>query len=127
MNFYETAVILNPNLSEEEVKSALEKITNLVTSNGGEMLRVDNWGKRKLAYELNKHKIGLYIFFLFRAPSETIKKMEGYFKVYDLVVKFLVIRLTRQQIAALPKNIIGGDMPVSPEDITPVEGYQKDV
>ncbi len=126
MNFYETAVILNPNLSEEEVKSAVDKITGLVTSSGGEMLKVDNWGKRKLAYELNKHKIGLYIFFIFKSPAETIRKLEDYFKVYDLVVKFLVIRLTKQQIAALPKSITG-DIPVSPADLSPSEGTPKDV
>lgn len=126
MNLYETAVILNPNLSEEEVRSAVQKITNIVTSDGGEMLKVDNWGKRKLAYELNKHKVGLYIFFLFKAPPKTIKKMEGYFKVYDIVVKFMVIKLTKHQINALPKDLTGG-MPVSPEEINSSEAEPKDV
>lgn len=116
MNFYEIAVILNPNLSEDEVKSSVEKITNIVTSNGGDMLRVDNWGKRKLAYELNKQKFGLYIFFLFKSPSQTIKKIEDYFKIYDIVIKFLVIRLTKQQLSSLPKNLIS-DSPVALEEI----------
>ncbi|MCX8070314.1 MAG: 30S ribosomal protein S6 [Thermodesulfovibrionales bacterium] len=118
MNFYEIAVILNPNLSEDEIKSSVEKISNIITSNGGEMLKVDNWGKRKLAYELNKQKFGLYIFFLFKSPSQTIKKIEDYFKVYDIVIKFLVIRLTKQQLSTLPKNLIA-DAPVNLEDVSP--------
>lgn len=126
MNLYETAVILNPNLSEEEVKSAVQKITGIVTSDGGEVLKIDNWGKRKLAYELNKQKIGLYIFFLFKAPPQTIKKIESYFKVYDIVVKFMVIKLTKHQIDALPKSI-SGDIPISPEELNNSEAIQKDV
>ncbi|HIJ60848.1 MAG TPA: 30S ribosomal protein S6 [Nitrospirae bacterium] len=120
MNFYETAVILNPNSSENEMKSAIDKISSLITSNGGEILKIDNWGKRKLSYELNKQKYGLYIFFLFRSPAGTIRKIEDYFKVYDIVVKFLVIRLSKPQIATIPKNLFG-DAPVNPDDINKVK------
>ncbi|MCX8026711.1 MAG: 30S ribosomal protein S6 [Thermodesulfovibrionales bacterium] len=116
MNFYETAVILNPNLSDEETRSAISKITNLITSNGGEVLKVDNWGKRKLAYELNKHKMGFYSILLFKSPPDVIKKLEAYFKVFDVVIKFMVIKLTKHQISALPKDLTG-DMPVSPEEV----------
>ncbi|MFQ3574049.1 MAG: 30S ribosomal protein S6 [Thermodesulfovibrionales bacterium] len=116
MNIYETAVILNPNLSEEETRSAIEKITNLITSNGGEVLKIDNWGKRRLAYELNKHKMGVYSFLLFKSPSELIKKLEAYFKVFDVVIKFMVIKLTKHQISALPKGL-ADDIPVNPEEV----------
>lgn len=121
MNIYETAVIINPNLSEEETRSAIEKINNLIKSNGGEVLKVDNWGKRKLAYELNKHKVGFYSFLLFKAPSELIKKLEAYFKVFDVVIKYMVIKLTKHQISALPKGLVD-DIPVSPEEVKTQEG-----
>lgn len=108
MNFYENMVILNPSLNDEEIKAAVEKISELITGFGGEVLKAENWGKRKLAYELNKLKTGIYMFFLFKAPSPTIKKIEDYFKVYDPVIKFMVIRLGREQVAALAKDIAGG-------------------
>jgi small subunit ribosomal protein S6 len=105
VNIYENVVILNPSLSEDEVKSAIDKISDLIKNSGGRILKIDSWGKRKLAYELNKQKMGIYVFFLFQSPSLLIKKIEDYFKVFDPVVKFMVIKLDKKQIAALPKEI----------------------
>ena len=107
MNWYESMVIMNPTLNDEEIKSAVDKVSELITNSNGEVYKADNWGRRKLAYELNKQKMGVYIFYLFKAPSATIGKLEGYFKVFDPVVKFMVIRLDRKQIAALPKEVLG--------------------
>lgn len=107
MNFYENMVILNPTLTEDETKAAIDKISELVTSSGGTVLKADNWGKRKLAYELNKQKMGVYVLFLFKAPPATIRRIEDYFKVYDPVLKFMVIKLGNKQIAALPKEVSG--------------------
>lgn len=107
MNIYENVVILNPSLGEEDVKSAIAKISEIITGSGGEVLKIDNWGKKKLAYELNKQKFGFYILFLFRSPSATIKKIEDYFKVYDPVLKFMVIRLNKKQIATIPAEVMG--------------------
>ena len=108
MNVYENMIILNPSLNDEEIKSAIDKISDLITNAGGEVMKAENWGRRKLAYELNKQKMGLYAFFLFKAPSPTIKKIEDYFKVFDPVIKFMVIKLGKKQIAALPKEVVGG-------------------
>lgn len=106
MNIYENIVILNPSLNEEELKSAVSKITDLVVNSGGEILKVDNWGRKKLAYELNKQKMGFYILFLFKSPASTIKKIENYFKVFDPVIKFMVVKLGKKEIAAIPKEIM---------------------
>lgn len=120
MNIYENIVILNPSLTEEEVKSATDKISDLVTSSGGEVLKVDHWGKRKLAYELNKQKLGYYLLFLLKTPPLTIRRIEDYFKVFDPVIKFMVIRLGKKQVAALPREVLG--IPVTPQEIaSPVE------
>ncbi len=108
MNWYESMVIMNPALNDEEIKSAVDKVSELIKNSNGEVFKADNWGRRKLAYELNKQKMGVYIFYLFKAPSATIGKLEGYFKVFDPVLKFMVIRLERKQIAALPKEVLGG-------------------
>jgi len=100
-------VILNSTLNDEEIKSSVEKVSELIRKSGGEVYKADNWGKRKLAYELNKQKMGVYIFFLFKAPSSVIGKIESFFKVFDPVLKFMAIRLGNKQIAALPKEVLG--------------------
>jgi len=107
MNFYETVVILNPSLGEEEAKAVIDKITDLLKNAEGELFKVEVWGKRRLAYEMSKQKMGNYVFLLFKAPSAAIKKLEEYFKVLDVVLKFMVVKLGKKQIAALPKEISG--------------------
>ena len=93
MNFYETVVILNPSLGEEEAKAVIDKITDLLKNAEGELFKVEVWGKRRLAYEMSKQKMGNYVFLLFKAPSAAIKKLEEYFKVLDVVLKFMVVKL----------------------------------
>ncbi len=115
-NFYEKVILLLPTLSEEEVQEAVKKISSIITDNGGEILKIDNWGKRKLAYKLNKQNTGYYVLFLFKAPPSAIKKMEEFYRVYDPVFKFMIIKLTKQQIAMMPPEIKG--MPVEPSEVT---------
>jgi len=116
MYIYENVVILNPSLNEEELKSTLEKITGQITNAGGEVLKIDNWGKRKLAYELRKQRMGYYALLLFKAPSAFIKELEYYYKVFDPVMKYMIIRPSKAQIEALPKELLG--IPVTPQELS---------
>lgn len=114
-NFYEKVVLILPSLSEEEVQEVVKRITSLIVENGGEVLKIDKWGKRKLAYTLNKQKMGYYVIFLFKAPSTAIKKFEEFYRVYDPVFKFMVVKLTKQQVNALPAEIKG--IPIEPSEL----------
>ncbi len=115
MNIYENVVIVNPSLSEEDLKSALEKISEQITKSGGEVLKIENWGKRKLAYELNKQRMGFYVMILFKSPTALIKELEYYYKVFDPIMKYMIIRLSKKQIDALPKELVG--IPVTVEEL----------
>lgn len=120
MNIYENVVIINPSLSEEDLKSTLEKISEQITKAGGEILKAENWGKRKLAYELNKQKMGFYAMILFKSPTAFIKELEFYYKVFDPIMKYMIIRLSKKQIDALPKELLG--IPVTAQELSsPVE------
>ncbi len=116
MNIYENVVIINPSLSEDDLKSAIEKISEQITKSGGEILKVEHWGKRKLAYELNKQKMGFYTMILFKSPTSFIKELEYYYKVFDPIVKYMIIRLTNKQIDALPKELLG--IPVTVQELS---------
>lgn len=115
-NFYEKMVLLLPSLSEDEVKEAVNRISSVITDNEGEILKIDNWGKRKLAYKLNKQTMGYYVLFIFKAPPRAIKALEDFYKVFDPVFKYMVIKLSKEQIAALPPEIKG--IPVEPSEIS---------
>ena len=99
MNIYENIVILNASLSDEDLETATGKIKDLITKSGGEMLKIDVWGRKKLADEIKKHKKGFYILFVFRADPSLIKKIEDYYKVFDPVIKHMMIRLEKKQAA----------------------------
>jgi small subunit ribosomal protein S6 len=104
MNIYENIVILNASLGDEEIETASGKIKDLITNSGGEILNADVWVRRKLAYEIKKQKKGFYLLLLFKAPAAAIKKLEDYYKVFDPVVKYMVIRLEKKQAEAALKS-----------------------
>jgi small subunit ribosomal protein S6 len=103
MNIYENVVILNAAISDEEAEGAINKIKELIAGQGGEVLKVDVWGRRKLAYEIKKQKKGLYVLLLYKTPSTAIRKLEEFYKVFDAVLKYMVIKLGAKQIHDLEK------------------------
>lgn len=115
MNFYEVVIIFNHSLTEEDVNSSINKVSEIIANTEGEILKTDNWGKKKLAYKLNKQTIGLYVLFLFKSTPVTIKKLTDYFKTSDFIIKFMFVKLNKKQIESLPKEILG--VPVTREDV----------
>jgi small subunit ribosomal protein S6 len=103
MNIYENMVILNAAISDEEADAAINKVKEVITGQGGEVLKVDVWGRRKLSYEIKKQKKGLYVLLFYKAPSPTIKKLEEFYKVFDSILKFMVIKLGTKQIRSFEK------------------------
>jgi len=103
MNIYENVVILNAAISDEEAEAAVSKIKDVITGQGGEVLKVEVWGRRKLAYEIKKQKKGLYVLLVYKTPSATVKKLEEFYKVYDTVLKYMVLKLGAKQVQHLEK------------------------
>ncbi|MEW6002390.1 MAG: 30S ribosomal protein S6 [Nitrospirota bacterium] len=103
MNVYENIVILNAVLNDEEIEATITKIKDLIASQGGEILKVNVWGKKKLAYEIKKHKKGFYVLFLYKAIPSTIKKLEDFYKVFDAIIKYMIIKLSAKQVHNLEK------------------------
>ncbi len=105
MNYYENSVILTPTLSEDAVKGTIEKIKSVMQEAGGQVIKADEWGSRKLAYEINKQKRGFYVFFLLKGPATLVKRLEELYKVTDNVMKFMVIKLGPKEVKALEAQL----------------------
>lgn len=103
MNIYEDIIILNASLADEEVEAAISRIKEFITSHGGEIIKVNIWGKKKLAYEIKKQKRGLYVLFVYKTPSSTIKKLEEFYRVFDPLIKHAVIKPAAKQVENLEK------------------------
>ena len=103
MRKYETIFILDPDLEEEQAQSTLEKVKGIITQTNGEILKVEDWGKRKLAYEVEKKPKGRYILIHFSGTPALLSELERNFRVMDAVIKFLSVRLDeRKAITTTP-------------------------
>jgi small subunit ribosomal protein S6 len=98
LNQYEIAVLYHPDL-EVDLSKAEEKVTKIITDNGGKITATDNWGKRKLAYPINKQEYAIYVFYTVEIPGEGVRKVEGTLNITDEVVRYLIVRPDLKAIA----------------------------
>ena len=92
MNKYELVVVVSAKLEEEERTAEIEKVSNLVTRFGGTITDVEEWGKKKLAYEIQKMKEAYYYFIHFESDAETPSEIEQRIRIMDNVIRFLCVR-----------------------------------
>jgi len=92
MNKYELAVVLSAKLEDEERAAALEKVQGYITRFGGTVTNVDDWGKKRLAYEIQKMREAFYYFIQFDAESTAPIEIENRVRIMDNVVRFLVVK-----------------------------------
>lgn len=92
MNKYELAVILNVNLEEEDRTATIEKVKEYITRFGGTVTNVDDWGKKRLAYEIQKSKDAFYYFIQFESDSECPNQVEANVRLMENVVRYLCVK-----------------------------------
>lgn len=92
MNKYESVIIINPTVDEEGVKALVSRFTDLINTDG-KVEKVDDLGKRRLAYEVKKQKEGYYQVFYFESNPEVIKELERNYRITDEVIKFMTIKV----------------------------------
>jgi small subunit ribosomal protein S6 len=98
MNQYETVFICTPVLSEPQVKEAVKKFRDYITSHGCELLHEENWGMKKLAYPIQKKSTGFYQLFEFKAEPAFIAKMETEFRRDEKIIRFMTIKLDKYAV-----------------------------
>ncbi len=89
---YETLFVIHPDRVEEK-DSVLEKITEIITKDQGQVLKVDEWGMRKFAYPIEKKKHGYYILMEFASPAETPDRLTQNFRLDERIIRFIVVKL----------------------------------
>ncbi|MBN1766986.1 MAG: 30S ribosomal protein S6 [Prolixibacteraceae bacterium] len=98
LNQYETVFIATPVLSEAQFKEVVTKFSELITSNGGEIINDEDWGLKKLAYPIQKKSTGFYHLFEFKAEPSFIEKLELQYRRDERVIRFLTFRLDKYAI-----------------------------
>jgi small subunit ribosomal protein S6 len=101
MKEYELTVLLHPDL-EIDLEKPLKKVRDIITGNKGEIVKEDtSWGKRKLAYRINKEDFAVYVFFELKLPAEAVKKIDATLNITDEVLRHLVVSVDPKEKAAL--------------------------
>ena len=92
MRRYDLIFIVQPELNEEEVKGLTERYLQIITAQKGTIIKTEDWGKRRLAYDINKQSKGNYVLVDFYGPGSMIKEIERNLKIDDKILKFLSIK-----------------------------------
>ena len=92
MNKYELAVVVSAKIEDEDRAATLEKCKGLIERFGGQVTNVDDWGKKRLAYEVQKMKEAFYYFIQFDADSTVPAEIESRIRIMDNVIRYLCIR-----------------------------------
>ena len=104
MNRYEMIYIIDADLEEAARKELIEKVSALITNNGGEIEKVDEtWGKRRLAYAIDYKTEGWYVLVTFKAPAELPRELERNLQINENVLRYLVVKLEEKRSAVKPR------------------------
>jgi small subunit ribosomal protein S6 len=93
MRAYEATYILDPGLEEEKIAQAQEKYSNMITKSGGEIVSLDTWGKRRLAYEVEGFNEGFYVIMKFNADQKVADSLRKNMNIADEVIKSMLVVL----------------------------------
>jgi small subunit ribosomal protein S6 len=103
---YETTYILRPNTPNEGVAEVNTRIRGIIENMGGKVIKVDNWGKRRLAYEVAKERKGIYLYWLYLAQPGVVEETERNLRMLDSVIRYLTVQVdTNIDITARPTEL----------------------
>ena len=103
---YETIYILRPNTPNEGVAEVNTRIKGVIEGMGGKVLKVDNWGKRRLAYEVAKERKGIYLYWLYLAQPGVVEETERNLRMLDSVIRYLTVQVdVNIDVTARPSEI----------------------
>ncbi len=93
MNHYETIYIVNPTLDDDSLKEAIDKFSDLIKKLKGSIVKVNEWGKRKLAYDVKRFDKGAYVVLDFCALPKMVTELERNLKLDDRILKYITVKI----------------------------------
>src|SRR5688572_20976297 len=103
---YETIYILRPNTPNEGVAEVNARIKNVIEGMGGKIIKIDNWGKRRLAYEVAKERKGIYLYWQYLAQPGIVEETERNLRMLDSVIRYLTVKVDEDvDVGARPTEI----------------------
>lgn len=135
MRYYETLFIVHPNYEQERLQSVIDAVTDEIKKLGGEILNVTDWGKRRLAYPINKMRVGTYMLIHFSSEPNIIKDLTAWLRLQPALLSHIIVKLkTAPEIgkkyitrdddeAAVPQDFDTED----DDDVEPISFSEKEI
>jgi small subunit ribosomal protein S6 len=114
---YESTVIINAAIEEDQIEATLNRILETIKVNGGEVIDVDKWGRKRLVYAIQKTKSGYYVVIRFAAPPDLITKLERMYQLDEFILRYIVVALDKFALEYIEKNRIEKTQEPLPEVI----------
>ena len=105
MNKYEVVYIIDPAVEDEARKALIAKFNDLITGNGGSVDKVEEWGKRRLAYAIDYKTEGYYVLVNFQAEADLPRELERNLQISDSVIRYQVIKLIERKVGIKPRAV----------------------
>ncbi|MGQ9919713.1 MAG: 30S ribosomal protein S6 [Desulfobacca sp.] len=113
MHRYETIFVVNPDLSDDETQNVINKFTGIISAAGGVPLKLDDWGRRRLAYKIDKFSQGYYVLVDFAAAPAGLMELERNLKIDDRIIRFLSVKTgINVNVEALQQELAAKAKPV---------------
>ena len=109
MAFYESIFILRSSLSEEEAVAVQDKMKGALEKHGASIIKAENWGKKKLAYEIAHDRRGTYALLQFEAGGNVVSELERLYRLEDSVLKFLTVRVEEEDLQEAAAETVESD------------------
>ncbi|MCL6493538.1 MAG: 30S ribosomal protein S6 [Ignavibacterium sp.] len=101
---YESAILINAALEDNQIENVLNRVREFITTNGGQIRDFENWGRKRLAYPVEKNKIGYYAIFRFDAPGSIVSKLERFYNLDEHILRYLTIKLSKEALEQIETN-----------------------
>ena len=96
---YETIFILRPETNQDGIQTVNTRVRHVIDEKGGKILKLDNWGKRKLAYEIRKQLKGIYLYWQYLGHSGTVEEIERNLRMLDSVIRYYTVKVDEDIVA----------------------------
>jgi len=117
---YELMLVVRPDAPDDKVAAVIDRTTRHVVASGGQIVKVAPWGRRRLAYPIDRHREGSYHIIVFESPAEAIVELERSLQITEEVLRYLVTRAIRP-VKARRDAAGGGEVEDVDADLPPVE------
>ncbi len=123
MQLYETTVVVDSLMKADDLRGLREKIASFISNHGGTVEKAEEWGKRRLAYEIGKKQYGFYLHYRFTAPEPVMALLEREYRLNESILRFLTIRVDKlaleQEAKVAARNVVPSEtvMPVVQEAV----------